>query len=102
VRALPYTVIRRALRRLEAAGEPAILYVHPWELDLGQRYNRVTARERVTHYLGRSGLAAKLERLFSEFRFGTMGDLVRQLEAGTVPVAEPAAAPGLLNRQLTV
>ena len=92
VRALPYAFLRWAFRRLQAAGEPVILYIHPWELDLGQRYNRVTARERVTHYLGRRGLAAKLERLFSEFRFGTMGDLVAQLEAGAVPVAEPVAA----------
>ncbi|HXF60004.1 MAG TPA: DUF3473 domain-containing protein [Caldilineaceae bacterium] len=99
VRALPYALLRRAFCRLQAAGEPLILYVHPWELDLGQRYSRVTARERVTHYLGRRGLAAKLERLLSEFRFGTMGDLVAQLEAETVPVAESASAPGPLRRQ---
>lgn len=80
VRALPYGVTRWALRRLQQAGEPAVLYIHPWELDLGQRYRQVTARERITHYHGRRGLAAKLHRLFSDFRFGTMGELVSQLE----------------------
>jgi polysaccharide deacetylase family protein (PEP-CTERM system associated) len=87
VRALPYVVTRWALRRLQQAGEPAVLYIHPWELDLGQRYKQVTARERITHYHGRGGLAAKLHRLFSNFRFGPMSELVTSLEAAH-PLAE--------------
>ena len=86
VRALPYVVTRWALRRLQKAGEPAVLYIHPWELDLGQHYNQVTPRERITHYHGRRGLAAKLHKLFSDFRFGPMCDLVATLE-GETPLA---------------
>jgi polysaccharide deacetylase family protein (PEP-CTERM system associated) len=95
VRAMPYVVTRWALRRLQQAGESAVLYIHPWELDLGQRYGQVTARERVTHYHGRRGLAEKLHRLFSDFRFGTMGELVSQLETDQ-PLA--AAQPELAYR----
>lgn len=73
VRALPYPAIRWALRQLERAEQPAVLYIHPWEIDTGQRYPHVTARERLTHYHGRRGLERKLHRLFSDFRFGTMG-----------------------------
>ncbi len=94
VRALPYTVTRWALRRLQQAGEPAILYIHPWELDLGQRYNQVTPRERITHYHGRHGLAAKLHRLFTDFRFGPMRDLVASLE-GEQPQA-PTTIPAMM------
>jgi hypothetical protein len=90
VRALPYRVTQWALRRLNQAGEPAIMYVHPWELDTGQRFDQVTPRERVTHYHGRHGLAAKLHRLFTDFRFGPMSDLVATLE-GTKPVVAGAA-----------
>lgn len=86
VRALPYVVTRWALRRLQRAGEPAVLYIHPWELDLGQHYRQVTARERITHYHGRRGLATKLHRLFSDFRFGLMRDLVASLEVRTPTV----------------
>lgn len=86
VRALPYRVTRAALRRLQRAGEPAILYIHPWELDLGQRYNQVTPRERITHYYGRRGLATKVHRLLEDFSFGPMGELVATLET-TEPVA---------------
>jgi polysaccharide deacetylase family protein (PEP-CTERM system associated) len=94
VRALPYGVIRAALRRLQRAGEPAILYVHPWELDLGQRYSQVTARERVTHYWGRNGLAAKLEQMFDEFSFTTMRALVAHLDQAAQPATSAPVPEG--------
>jgi polysaccharide deacetylase family protein (PEP-CTERM system associated) len=87
VRALPYVVTRWAIQRLHRAGEPAILYIHPWELDLGQRYRQVTPRERITHYHGRRGLAAKLHHLLTDFRFGPMRDLVASLEGEQPTVA---------------
>ncbi len=86
VRVFPYAFVKRAIRRLNAAGHPAIMYVHPWELDLGQDYPHVTARERITHYYGRRGLEAKLNRLFSDFRFTSLGTLMRETDgqkAGT-------------------
>lgn len=99
VRALPYAVTRWALRRLQQAGEPAILYIHPWELDLGQRYNQVTPRERITHYHGRHGLAEKLHRLFTDFRFGPMCDLVANLEGeqSLEPTIVPTMETGLAH-----
>lgn len=90
VRALPYAVTKWALKRLQRASEPAILYIHPWELDLGQHYNQVTPRERITHYHGRRGLAAKLHQLLTDFRFGSMRDLVASLE-GEQPVVATTA-----------
>ncbi len=72
-RLLPYSVTRWAIRRLHQQGQPAITYIHPWEIDTGQHYKQVTPRERITHYHGRRGLAAKLHRLFADFRFTTMG-----------------------------
>jgi polysaccharide deacetylase family protein (PEP-CTERM system associated) len=75
-RTYPFPLLQWALRRLEREGLPAIMYVHPWELDLEQPRTKVTLRERVTHFHGRAGLLRKLERLFEEFRFGTMADLV--------------------------
>lgn len=81
VRALPFGVTQRALRHLQRAGEPAVMYVHPWELDVNQCYDQVTLRERITHYHGRRTLRDKLHRLLSEFRFGPMRELVDALEA---------------------
>ena len=75
VRALPYAVVRWGIRHLNADGVPAVMYIHPWELDTGQHYQQVTPRERLTHYYGRAGLSKKLERLFSDFKFGPLEDL---------------------------
>ncbi|MCL5960369.1 MAG: DUF3473 domain-containing protein [Chloroflexi bacterium] len=76
MRAWPYQFIRWGIRRLQNKGSPAILYVHPWELDLAQPRFRVTPRERITHYHGRRTLRHKLERLFADFHFGPLSDLL--------------------------
>jgi len=72
-RTLPYRFTRWAIRQLNRQGQPAITYIHPWEIDTGQRYHQVTARERITHYHGRGGLEAKLHQLLTDFRFTSMG-----------------------------
>jgi polysaccharide deacetylase family protein (PEP-CTERM system associated) len=78
VRALPYGIIRSGIRQLHRQQQAAILYMHPWELDTEQHYDKVTLRERVTHYSGRRRLNQKLERLFGEFAFLTLRDLLDQ------------------------
>jgi polysaccharide deacetylase family protein (PEP-CTERM system associated) len=75
-RAMPGALTRWAIRRLNTEGTGAVIYLHPWELDTGQRYNRVTPRERLTHYFGRRGLENKLRRLFSEFDFAPLRDVL--------------------------
>ncbi len=80
-RALPYRLIQRGIRQVHAQGHPAILYIHPWELDTEQAYNQVTFRERITHYHGRRGLEEKIVRLLGEFHFGALQDLLVQFES---------------------
>ena len=80
LRTLPYSFVHRGISRLNRQGQPAILYIHPWELDLGQRYNRITLRERITHYHGRRRLEGKLHRLLTDFRFGPLCSLLSEYE----------------------
>lgn len=83
LRAWPYAFIRWGIAQLNRQGQPAIMYLHPWELDLGQRYRRITPREWITHYHGRRGLAARLQRLFTDFTFTSLRDLLeREHEEG--------------------
>lgn len=91
-RALPYAIIRRGIQQVNQQGEPAIIYIHPWELDTGQVYDQVTFRERITHYHGRRGLEKKLVQLFSDFQFGTLQDLLanRALEEPAASLAYPS------------
>ena len=80
-RAMPYAMIRHGIRQTNKQGEPAIIYVHPWELDTEQVYSQVTVRERITHYHGRRRLQKKLRQLLSEFQFGTLQELMLQMAA---------------------
>jgi polysaccharide deacetylase family protein (PEP-CTERM system associated) len=78
VRALPYPFILSGIEQLNHQGHPAIMYVHPWEIDTEQNYTKVTLRERVTHYHGRRGLTKKLERLFKDLTFSPLRDVLDQ------------------------
>lgn len=79
LRLMPYAYTAAAIRRIHREGQPAVLYLHPWELDAGHRYNRVTAREWIVQYTGRASTEAKLRRLFSEFRFAPLGQLLEEM-----------------------
>ena len=79
IRTLPYPVVHQAIKRLNHQGKPAIIYMHPWELDIHQSKPVATLRERITHYHGRKGLESKLRRLFTDFLFQPLGDLLVKL-----------------------
>ncbi len=82
LRTLPYWFIRWGMKRIHGEGQPAIMYVHPWELDLDQPRIRVTPRERITHYHGRASLERKLHRLLQEFQFAPLKDLLGIVNEG--------------------
>jgi polysaccharide deacetylase family protein (PEP-CTERM system associated) len=73
-------VVRRLNRR---EGLPAIVYVHPWEVDPEQPRFRVALPTRLRHYGGLHGTAAKLRDLWAGFGFGTLSDVVAR--SGDVP-----------------
>jgi polysaccharide deacetylase family protein (PEP-CTERM system associated) len=73
--------IRRVNRR---EGQPAVVYVHPWEVDPDQP--RIPGRwvSRLRHYVNLRRTASRLEGLLAAFRFGpirTVLNLPERLEA---------------------
>lgn len=82
-RLLPGPIARRAIRRLNAQNFPAILYFHPYELDVtGIRFHRdhgiqVRPVRHVTQQLFRSRVERRLHRLCEAFAFTTLKDLLR-------------------------
>jgi polysaccharide deacetylase family protein (PEP-CTERM system associated) len=78
LRILPYPMVRWGIRRLNRQGFPAVLYTHPWELDLEQPCIPVSPRERVTHFGGRTTLEAKLRLLCRDFQLVPLGELCHQ------------------------
>jgi polysaccharide deacetylase family protein (PEP-CTERM system associated) len=77
-RMLPYRIIRWSLRTLNRQGIAAILYLHPWELDMHQPRIPVSPRECLTHFGGRASLAGKLRRLSHDFRLAPLGEVHRR------------------------
>ena len=92
-RALPYRIIKHGIQQVNEQGEPAIIYIHPWELDTGQNYKQVTFRERITHYHGRAGLEQKLHKLFADFAFGSIQELMQQMETNGIKTMQSLVIP---------
>ncbi len=66
LRLLPYSLIARALQKINASGLPAVCYLHPWELDSAQPKS---ADLRWYHYYGLRAAEAKFRKLLRDFRF---------------------------------
>lgn len=71
----PSSVIR-AIERRNSAGQPATLFVHPWELDEDPPRARVTPTQRFVHYVGLSGFRAKFAELLSRVKLAPVGEVL--------------------------
>ena len=73
-RLLPYRVSRWALRRLnDDEARPAVLYLHPWEIDPDQpRQTDVSLKTRFRHYVNLRRMERKLVRALSDFSWERM------------------------------
>jgi polysaccharide deacetylase family protein (PEP-CTERM system associated) len=80
LRLLPVGFAHWGMRRLnEVEGKPAIVYVHPWELDPGQPRQQVGWLARVRHYRNLEHTEERLAGLFESFRFGTVSEVLEEL-----------------------
>ena len=80
LRQFPYLVIRRAFQQASDRGEPATFYIHPWEIDPDQPRLPVSGVTRIRHYRGLDTTLRRIERLLSEFKFGTIASFLPRLE----------------------
>jgi len=69
---------RRVLRTIDAAnraGLPAVLTIHPWELDPHPPRVRLPARLQFAHYFRLGGFANRLREVLQQASFGPIGDM---------------------------
>lgn len=76
LRVLPLALVRAALRRFRSSGSPAVVYLHPWELDPGQPTFPAGPLARVRHRVGLRTTRRKLEALLREFRFEALREII--------------------------
>lgn len=88
-RLFPYAVTRWALRQLNAReGQPAMVYLHPWEIDPGQPRLPVGRAAHLRHSVNTGTTVAKLRRLIRDFAFSPVRDVLATAEvAGSRRVA---------------
>ncbi len=76
LRLYPLSLTRFAIRRLNRSGQPAMVYVHPWEVDPLQPRIDAPLKSRFRHYVGLRGTARKLSNLMGHFRFASMSEVI--------------------------
>jgi len=78
-RLLPYSATRRAIRYLNTKEQqPAIFYLHPWEMDMHQPKVRAGWLTRFRHSVNIDSTEGKLRRLLKDFRFAPVRDILEQ------------------------
>jgi polysaccharide deacetylase family protein (PEP-CTERM system associated) len=82
LRLLPLWYTRAAIRQAAREGRPAVLYLHPWEVDPGQPRLKVGWLKGLRHYAGLAGMKARLAAALREGSFGRAVDLAARCEAG--------------------
>jgi polysaccharide deacetylase family protein (PEP-CTERM system associated) len=77
-RFFPMKMIRGTIKRLNNGGAPAVLYLHPRELDPGGPRLGLSPLRTFAVYGPRIDAGNKLKLLLGRFRFGTLRELVDQ------------------------
>jgi len=79
LRFFPYGFTRWAITQLnEKEGQPAVVYLHPWEIDPEQPRIPASARSRFRHYHNLRKTEDRLKALLRDFAFGTMSEVLRE------------------------
>jgi polysaccharide deacetylase family protein (PEP-CTERM system associated) len=77
LRLYPLSVTQRLIREQNARGLPAMVYLHPWELDPGQPLVRTSGRLRFQHRVNLHATSDRLSALLRSFQFTTLAEAVR-------------------------
>lgn len=85
-RQMPYEWTRRGISRLNQAEEqPAVFYLHPWEVDPEQPRFDVPVLTGWRHYRNLHRTEGRLSQLLEDFRFGPVSEVLRQRQASVQP-----------------
>jgi hypothetical protein len=87
LRLLPWPAFRFLRAAARAQGVPAIVYLHPWEMDDFRPDTRLSPLMRLRSQGRQDSMPVKLERILAQGRFLTLAEHARRLaERGDLPV----------------
>ncbi|MCD6288602.1 MAG: DUF3473 domain-containing protein [Candidatus Hydrogenedentes bacterium] len=70
LRLFPLALVLYGIRQINRTGHPAIVYLHPWEIDAQQPRLGLKGVSKFRHYVNLGRMADKLSRLINTFPFG--------------------------------
>ncbi len=76
-RLLPYRIIKRGIEAINKQGAPAIVYMHPWEIDPKQPRFKTGMLRTFRHYHNLRGTESKLKKLLGDFKFISIKDYIK-------------------------
>lgn len=76
LRHFPFAFLEAGIASLAREGIPAVVYLHPWEIDPGQPRLDVPLLTRIRHYRNLDKVEARLGRLLDRFRFGSITEVL--------------------------
>jgi len=94
LRLFPYPLIRRWMRQANEAGEPVILYIHPRDIDVDQPRLPMPLTRRFKSYVNLHTTMDKLDRLLTDFEWGSAIDVLDRVLPLTQTVADAADTQG--------
>jgi polysaccharide deacetylase family protein (PEP-CTERM system associated) len=85
-RLYPYWVTNLGIRRINREGYPAMVYLHPWELDPDcPRVAQADGRTRFRQYVNLRKTEPRLTRLLEDFPWGPVRDYLRNAQTEGKP-----------------
>jgi polysaccharide deacetylase family protein (PEP-CTERM system associated) len=77
-RLFPAILTRLAIQRMNAASYPAVVYLHPWELDPGQPREKLGGLKTFRHYFNLEKTAGRLKSFLEGYAFGPLAELTAE------------------------
>jgi polysaccharide deacetylase family protein (PEP-CTERM system associated) len=89
-----------AFRQCESVGLPAVLYLHPWEVDPDQPRIQGSLRSEFRHYTNLDRTLDRLEYLLTRYRFGPVRDQIprHRHQWAQATGASPESSVSILSR----
>jgi len=76
LRLMPYFYILSRIRRMNAEGAPAMVYLHPWEFDTGQPRMDLPSSRSFMHYFNLRSTPRKVSGLLANLRFAPLREVL--------------------------
>jgi hypothetical protein len=105
LRLYPHQVTERFIAHQNLRGLPAMVYLHPWELDAEQTRRNLGMMESFQHYVNLDTTEWKLNRLLQRFAFGPVSETLKlprlQAMLRRNPVTVPEQSPDFGHKART-